>query len=162
MKKVFVLVVASLLVAFGLTSFHRLGAAHADGSAMLDAGVTAGSGSAAPASSTLHDPVTDPLGSIGDLKSYKARWPLLVLAILIGLTKVAAFAGGKLAPLGKWLSTGKHGMVVAAVGTLAAIALDSLTSGGTWPTALLAMGFALVGLISPHAPETAQDKHGVA
>lgn len=155
-------IVTLLLGAFAVTSLHRARAQGSDGSAvvMLDAG--AGSAAAAPApppSSQLHDPTIDPLGALGDLRSYKARWPLLVLAVLIGLTKVLAFAGGKFAFIGRFLVKGKNAMIVSGVGTLAAIALDSLTSGGTWPTAILAVFAAGLALTSSHAPASAVEKH---
>ncbi len=137
---------------------------YADSAAPADAGlVAAGSGSAAPApgsptSSQLHDPTSDPAGAYGDLKAAKARWPLLVLVVLVGLTKLLTFAGGKFAFIGKFLTKGKNAMIVAAVGTLAAVAYDSLASGGTWTSALVALVPAALALTSSHAPPAAVAK----
>lgn len=144
--------VLALCLASASTSYADSGAPVA---VLVDAGVS----DAAPApSSALHDPVKDPGGAISDVKAAKARWPLMVLVILIGLTKIAAYAGGKFAPIGSWLSTGKRATYLAAAGALAATLYDSLASGGTWGSALLVIGGAVLALISPHAPAAAQDK----
>jgi len=141
---------------------------HADSAAPADAGlVDAGSAStAAPApSSQLHDPTTDPVGAMSDLRAankQKPRWPLLVLIAFMGLAKILPFLGGKLAPIGAWLSKGKRAMVLAAAAGLAATAYDSLMSGGTWYSAAYAAGLAFVALMSPHAPVTAQAKAAVS
>ncbi len=130
--------------------------------APLDAGISdAGSASAPAPSSQLHDPTTDPMGALQDLKSankQKPRWPLMVLIAFMMLAKVLPFLGGKLAPIGAWLSKGKRAMWLAALAGLSATAYDSLASGGTWYSAGYAAGLAFVALLSPHAPVSAQEK----
>ena len=123
---------------------------------LVDAGVDA-----AP-SSQLHDPTTDPGGAVADLRAAathdKVRWPLLVLTVLIGLSKVLPFLGGKLAPIGRWLSVGRRAVTVAGIGGLAAVAYDSLSKGSTWGSAAVTLGAALFALVSPTAPPTAVAK----
>ncbi len=135
---------------------------HAEPSAApADAGlVDAGSASTAgPApSSQLHDPATDPAGALSDVKAAKKSWPLLVLVILIGVTKLASYASGKLAFIGKWMSASKHAMIVAAIGTLAAVAYDALANGGSLWAAGSAVVGSLLALTSSHAPATAVQK----
>ncbi len=154
------LVLAIALLAPSL-SFADSGAPPA---VLLDAGVSdAGSASSAPApSSQLHDPASDPAGVLSDVKAARKSWPLLVLVILIGLTKLASYASGKLAFIGKFLSTGKRAMWVAGLGTLAAVAYDALANGGSLYSAGAAVVGSLLALTSSHAPPAAVEKAAVS
>ncbi len=151
--------IKKLALCLGLLAIPTV--SHADSAAPADAGIVdAGSASTAgPApSSALHDPTTDPAGALSDVKAAKARWPLLVLVVLIGLAKVLPYLGGKLAPIGKWLAQGKRAVAIAAVGGLAASLYDGLASGGTWGSAGLVLLSAVFAYLSPHAPVSAQQK----
>lgn len=120
-------------------------------SAPAGSGSAAGSAAApAPTAAQLHDPTTDPVAAIQDVRALKARWPLLVLAILIALTKVVHLAGDKLGAVGAWLKKGRRAMVLAAIGSTAAACFDAIASGGSWSSVLLVAGAALLALLSPH------------
>ncbi len=161
----FLLAVFCGFFAIGLVGVHIASGDAGSGSAVIvstDPG--SGSGSAvtpsapvAAPSATLHDPTTDPMGAIADIRGAKKTWAILI--VLLGLTKLATFAGGKFAPLGKWMSTGKRAMVVTAIGTLASVAYDALANGGSWFMALAAVIPAALGLVSSHAPAGAVEKH---
>ncbi len=153
-----ILAIACAFFGLGLVCAHRA-LADGSGSAISDAG--SGSSASAPSpSSQLHDPTTDPMGAISDAKDAKSKgWPFLVLVILIFVTKVASYAGGKFAPLGKFLATGKNAMIIAGVGTVLAACLNTLANGGNWYAVVVAASVAGFALISSHAPATAVEKH---
>lgn len=132
--------------------------ARADGSGSNVTLVAQGSGSAisTPPSDALHDPIKDPLGALNDAKAAKkSGWPILVLVLLIAITKTLAFAPGA---VGKWFSTGKRAMYVAAAGGLLTAMYNALALGGSYYAAGLAALTGLIALLSPHAPPTAQAK----
>ena len=124
--------------------------------------IVAGSGSAVVTTTTttvvapadqLHDPVQQPIAAIDDVRAAaKTSWPLAIIAVLILVTKALSYVGGKLAPLGRWLSTARNAMIVAAVGTLLATAYNTMFAGGSWYAVLVAVGGSLLALLSPTAP----------
>lgn len=154
------LVVLSLLSAAALT-FGFVAPVHADA---LDAGISVpvGSGLAPapiavvvlPPATALPDPLEHPLDALTDTRlAVRTNWPLAVFMVLVMITKGLAYASARgqslpiVGGLAKWLSAGKHAMAVAAAGTLAAAAYNTLVTGGTVVAALTAAGLALVGLM---------------
>ncbi len=165
----FVLAVLCACVALGLVCGRQ---SFADGSGSGSASAVivstdpgSGSGSAlTPAPATaLHDPTVAPAAALDDLKDAKSKgWPFLVLVLLIFVTKVASYAGGRFAPLGRFLARGKNAMIIAGAGTVLAAAFNVLANGGNWYAVAVAAATSGFALISSHAPETAVTKHEAA
>lgn len=164
MKRFLSIIVLPFVLVFALT---KLAGADGSGSGSGSANVVVGSGSAvgsgsgsAQPSDALHDPLKEPAAVIDDVKAARHQsWPLAVLVALIAVTKSLAFLPGT---VGKWFATGKQAMVVAGVLGVTVALYNAVALGGSWYAAGGAAVVALIALLSPHAPTTAQEKHDEA
>lgn len=128
--------------------------------AVTDAGASSSSGSgsaaaAVPTTSTMHDPATAPLQSLGDVSTLwkLGGWPLAVLGAMYLLLELAAIFGKKtsIAALA-WLGKGRVSTVIAGATAIAAAALNAVGAGGAWSAALAAA--AVAGLAYWHPAGT--------
>lgn len=117
---------------------------------------TAGSGSAIAPSTlrptdALHDPGTQPVEYIGDLKlARKVGWPLTILVGLWGLCRLLGHA--RTIPWLSWLGVGKTAFVVGSAGAFITAALDALLLGGNLVAAGVTGAIALFGYRNIGAP----------
>lgn len=120
-------------------AFADSGAAAAAGS---DASAAAGS-AAAPATSTMHDPIANPLDTLSDLEAfYKlGGWALVVLG---GLYVVAVIAmRSKLSWLA-FLQKGRVAIIVAGAAAVLAASVNAFAAGGRWTAVIAAAAGALL------------------
>lgn len=164
MKRFLSIIVLPFVLVFALTKLAGAdGSGSGSGSATVATAVVApgsgsasGSGSAQP-SDALHDPLKEPAAAIDDIKQAKKQgWAITVLVLLIGCTKLLTFLPGA---VGKWFATGKRAMAVAGGLAILVALYNALALGGSWYAAGSAAVVSLIGLLSPHAPTTAQAKH---
>ncbi len=153
----------SVMIALGISAgsvgIFYAGRADAQPSVTADAGVDAGSGSAIAAptappvvtvptkpSDTIHDPATDPIEFVSDVKLAKRTgWPLAILVGLFGLCKLLGRAKNVKALA--WLGKGKIAFVVGCAGAIVAAMIDAIAGGGTLVAAGYAAAIALFGYI---------------
>lgn len=138
MKLLVLSLVGSLLIALSLTSFRDFGAAHADGSAMLDAGAGSGSAVAAPTPPVLHDPTTDPAGFISQMVElwHNGGWSVALMLGVIGLLELVAWAG-KTKPSLAWIGKGRTSIVIGAATATGIAMLNAVLAGGHWSAAFV-------------------------
>lgn len=142
--RIFLSVLVTLGLLMGITRVgFEVGVALADtGSAMTDAGSGSGSSSgsaAAPATSTLHDPMANPVLAASDLAQFykSGGWSLALLVGAYLLLELASKAGDKISALA-FLEKGRTKIVIAAAIAIAGAMVNSLALGGSWSAALAA------------------------
>ncbi len=103
----------------------------------------------------LHDPLTDPLATLDDIKQAKKQgWSFAILAVLVVLTATFARAAARWPSAFGWAAKHKYVIIVTAgVGSVAAAAYNALVLDGSWMAALLAGGGVLLTLISAKPAE---------
>lgn len=150
MKRIWISVCLLVSVGVPCGAWH-LSRARADTPALSDAGVLdAGSGSAISIPTTpadrLHNPITDPFGTVGDLQTYWSYgWSTLLLLCTWILLELLAWAGQKkdIAWMA-WFGTGYRAFVIAAGSSVIASMFNVLALGGKWAAALAAGISALI------------------
>jgi len=111
-------------------------------------------------SDKLHDPLSEPLATIDDVKQAKKQgWAPAIFCVLVILTATFARASSRWpkSKLFAWFAKKKLAIIViGGVGTVAAACFNVAALGGTWTSILFAGGGAVLALISPTHTEPAK------